>query len=370
MTAMRLRSGNQMVAHAAVEAGCRFFSGYPITPASEIYREMTARLQALGDVALGAPDEISAVSYCIGASQRGFKAMTATSGPGWALMIEAVQYALMAETPLVVAVVQRLGPSTGGATQGGQGDVLLTGFSTSGGYSVPVFCPSTAEECFALTVEAFNWSEVLRTPVVLLSDKEVGMTYEVVDDRRLPAIEVRSRPTELRRPYRSFAFTRPEDVPPFAPLTGPDKVTVTGSAHDKAGWLRKNDAETLDVLRHLQAKIDARAADMAMVEADLRDDADTLVISYGITSRAARAAVAEGRARGRHLSFLGVRTLFPIPVDAVRKAAGSVRRVVVAEENLRGLYRMVLGGVLPGVELTGVNKLGGMIRPSEILEAL
>lgn len=236
-----LRSGNQMVVAGALRAGCRFFSGYPITPASEIYREMTARLQQRGDVAIGAPDEISALCYCIGASQRGFKAMTATSGPGWALMVEGLQYALMTETPVVVALIQRLGPSTGGATQGAQGDVLLAEFCPSGGYTIPVVCPSTPLECFALTMHAFNWSEVLRTPVVLLSDKEVAMTYEVVDEAELPNLPVCSRPMATVHPYRAFDFSAPHEVPPFAPLAGPRKVTLTGSAHNRDGWLRKND---------------------------------------------------------------------------------------------------------------------------------
>jgi 2-oxoglutarate ferredoxin oxidoreductase subunit alpha len=367
---MRLRSGNQMVVEGALHAGCRFFSGYPITPASEIYREMTARLQARGDVAVGAPDEISALCYCIGASQRGVKAMTATSGPGWALMIEAFQYAIMTETPVVVALVQRLGPSTGGATQGAQGDVLLAEFATSGGYTVPVFAPSTPLECFALTVHAFNWSEALRTPVILLSDKEVAMTYEDLDLGGLPDISVWARPGAAAAGYRPVGFTAPEDVPPFAPLMGPLKVTLTGSAHNKDGWLRKNDPETLEVLRHLEAKVAARAADMAMVSPDLEEGAETVVVSYGITSRAAREAVRLARTAGRRVSFMGLLTLFPVPEAALRSALRGARRMLVAEENLPGLYRRVLAGALPGVELRGVNALGSMIRPSQILEAL
>jgi 2-oxoglutarate/2-oxoacid ferredoxin oxidoreductase subunit alpha len=366
---LRLKSGNQMVVEGALRAGCRFFSGYPITPASEIYREMTMRLQARGDLAVGAPDEISALCYCIGASQRGFKAMTATSGPGWALMIEAFQYALMAETPLVVAVVQRLGPSTGGATQGGQGDVLLTEMATSGGYTVPVFAPSTPVECYELTLRAFNWAEALRCPVVLLSDKEVAMTYEAVDLAALPEVEVLDRRRAAAEGYRAVGFDSLEQVPPFAELGGPLKVTVTGSAHNKDGWLRKNDPETLDVLRHLEAKVAARARDMAMTTSDLSDDAEALIVSFGITSRAAREAVQIGRQRGRRLSFLGVQSLFPIPTDAIREAARSAKRVIVAEENLTGLYRRALAAELTGLELVGVNKIGGMIRPSEILEA-
>ena len=367
---VRLRSGNQMVVEGALRAGCRFFSGYPITPASEIYREMTQRLQGRGDVAVGAPDEISALCYCIGASQRGVKAMTATSGPGWALMIEAFQYALMAETPVVVVVVQRLGPSTGGATQSAQGDVLLAECAVSGGYTVPVFAPSTPAECFALTVHAFNWSEALRTPVVLLSDKEVAMTYEAVDLGALPDVPVWTRRPASGDGYRAVAFTTPDEVPPFAPLGGPRKVTLTGSAHNKDGWLRKNDPETLDVLRQLEAKGAARAAELALLTEALDAGAGTVVVSYGVTARAAREAVRAARAAGRRVSFVGLLTLFPVPAAALRAAVGGARRVVVAEENLGGLYRRVLAGALPGVELSSVNKLGGMIRPAEILEAL
>lgn len=367
---LRLKSGNQMVVEGALYAGCRFFSGYPITPASEIYREATSRLQARGDPAIGAPDEISALCYVIGASQQGQKAMTATSGPGWALMIEAFQYALMSETPLVVAMVQRLGPSTGGATQGGQGDVLLTEFASSGGYTIPVFAPSTARECFELTVRAFNWAEVLRTPVVLLSDKEVGMTYEAVDLGALPALEVWDRPRAGAAGYRPVGFDKLEEVPPFAAVGGDLKVTLTGSAHNKDGLLRKNDPETLEVLRHLEAKIAARAPEMVHVDQDLDEHAETLVLAYGITARAAAQAVREGRRRGRRLSFLSPKTLFPIPADAIRAAAQDVRSILVVEENFPGLYRRALAGVLPGLPLRGLNRLGGMIRPAEILEAL
>ncbi len=367
---VRLRSGNQLVVEGALRAGCRFFSGYPITPASEIYREMTARLQARGDLAVGAPDEISALCYCIGASQRGVKAMTATSGPGWALMIEAFQYALMTETPVVVAMVQRLGPSTGGATQGAQGDVLLAEFATSGGYTVPVLAPSTPQECFALTVHAFNWAEALRTPVVLLSDKEVAMTYEAIDLGALPDVPVWTRRPATGDGYRAVTFGAPEEVPPFAPLAGGLKVTLTGSAHNRDGWLRKNDPETLEVLGHLEAKVAARASEMAMVAPDLEDGADTLVLAYGITARAAREAVRAARAAGRRVSFLGVQTLFPVPVDAIRAAARGARRILVAEENLGGLYRRALAGTLGDGRLAGVNGLGRMIRPAEILEAL
>jgi 2-oxoglutarate ferredoxin oxidoreductase subunit alpha len=186
----------------------------------------------------------------------------------------------------------------------------------------------------------------------------------------LPEIGVAWRLTHGPGPYRPYGFSALEEVPPFAVLGGDRKVTVTGSAHNKDGWLRKNDAETLEVLRHLEAKIDAEASAMAMVATDVEDGADTVVLSYGVTARAAHEAVLRGRALGKRLSFVGVQTLFPVPERALREAVGDAKRVLVVEENLTGLYRSVLAGALPGVELAGLHRIGSMIRPGEIVDAL
>jgi 2-oxoglutarate ferredoxin oxidoreductase subunit alpha len=369
----QLVSGNRMVALGAVAAGCRFFSGYPITPSSEIYQTMMEELPRPENagLALAAPDEISALAYCVGASMAGHKAMTATSGPGWCLMIETLQYALMTETPVVIAVVQRLGPSTGGATQGAQGDVLLTQFCTSGGYTIPVFAPSNARECFELTQAAFWWSERLRTPVVLLSDKEVGMTLESVD---VAALDRRPVPERAAfggtGRYVPYACEQLEEPPLFAPVGGKVKVVATGSAHDREGKLRKNSPEVIELLVHLQAKIAAHAEDMAIYEMDLQEDAETLVVSYGITARAAREAVQRLRAAGRKVSFLKLMTLFPAATAAIEQAAEGCRRVVVAEENLTGLYASAVQPLLGGRELLRVNGIGNQISPGQILEAM
>jgi 2-oxoglutarate ferredoxin oxidoreductase subunit alpha len=369
--ARRLCSGNRMVAEGALAAGCRFFAGYPITPASQIYEVMIRELPAHGGLALSAPDEISSLCYCVGASLRGLKAMTATSGPGWALMIETLQYALMTETPVVIALVQRLGPSTGGATQGAQGDVWLAEFATSGGYTIPVFSPSTAAECYNLTVQAFNWSERLRTPVVLLSDKEVGMTTEVVDDAALaPHRGVERSRFAGGHPFLTYGFAQPGEAPAFAEVGGEVKVTVTGSAHDQQGRLRKNAPEVIEVLQHLERKIEAHAEEMALVRSDLDPGAPNLVISYGITARAARQAVAALREEGIRVSFLQPQTLFPVPRQALDWALPGVRRVFVPEENLNGQYRSVLSPSLDGRRVVGINKVGGLITPSEIADVV
>jgi 2-oxoglutarate/2-oxoacid ferredoxin oxidoreductase subunit alpha len=367
---LELVSGNRLLAQGALDAGCRFFSGYPITPSSEIYETMMKELPAHNGLALAAPDEITALAHCVGASMSGYKAMTATSGPGWCLMIETVQYAVMTEMPVVIALVQRLGPSTGGATQGAQGDILLVEFCTSGGYTLPVFAPATARQCHQVAQAAFHWSERLRTPAVILSDKEVGMTLESVDVSTLskwPQFDRKAFASNSAS-FLSYACDCPEEPPDFARLGGAARVVVTGSAHDRAGRLRKNSEEVIQLLSHLQAKITAHAAEMALVEEEPAVDAELLVVSYGISTRAARAACRRMREGGRRASFLQLLTLFPVPVNVIRRAAQGCSHVVVVEENLTGLYATLLEPLVGPERVVRVNRVGRMITPTEIIQ--
>jgi len=372
---IKLRNGNQMIAEGAIYAGCKFFAGYPITPASGIYKGMIDMLPSVGGLAIPAPDEISAIAYCVGASMRGFKSMTATSGPGWSLMIETVQYALITETPLVIAVVQRLGPATGGATQGAQGDILFAEFITSGGYTIPVLYPTNPKECFELTVKAFNWSEKLRTPVILLSDKEIGMTTETVDYSGLENLPVENRMTiELEdlknKNWKMYDFENPGDVPLFAPVGGKIKVTATGSAHNKEGELKKNDPETISVLKHLEDKIQAHRDELVEYKLYEDEDAKTLIISFGITGRTALEVFRLSKNSNKKVSVLILHSLFPIPEKLLISIAEKYDKLIIAEENMNGQYRMLIGHLFNGKELIGVNKIGSMITPQEILEKI
>jgi 2-oxoglutarate ferredoxin oxidoreductase subunit alpha len=362
-----------MIAEGALKAGCRFFAGYPITPASSIYKSMIDELPKRGDVAISSPDEISALAFCVGASLRGFKAMTATSGPGFSLMAETLQYAVMTETPVVIAVVQRLGPSTGGATQGGQGDALFVGHSIAGGYTIPVFSPSNPIEAYELTVHAFNVAETLRTPVVLLADKEVAMTSENVDYEKLPVPEIVDRKYFSpigERSFNTYFFESPDEIPDFACIGGDEKVTVTGSAHDMAGRLQKNSPETVEVLKHLQEKIASHAEEITRLDSDLTEDADTLVLSYGISARTSREAVLNLSRKAKRVSLLNVQTLFPIPVKSILDRIRGIGRVVVVEENITGLYRSQIEHLFAGKEVVGVNGVGRMIAPEQIENAI
>jgi 2-oxoglutarate/2-oxoacid ferredoxin oxidoreductase subunit alpha len=368
---IQLVTGNQMCARGAVAAGCRFFAGYPITPSSEIYSEMMKRLPPLGGVAVGTPDEISALSYAVGSSMMNSRAMTATSGPGWSLMVETAQYAVMTETPVVIVIVQRLGPATGGATQGAQGDVLFVEYATSGGYPIPVLAPVDAMDCYTLTAEAFRIADELRTPVIRVSDKEVGTTTESLDVTKLPAVRIPPRALAgLDKPFVAYGIERLEDVPAFAPVGGKLKVTITGSAHNQRGELRKNDPETIRQLEHLEAKITSRAESLERVRHVWHEGAKTLLLSYGISARTCRQVVKEAQAEGRPVDLLEVLSLFPVPQSAIRTALEEKERVVIVEENRTGLYARELSGLLKGCDVRQVNQIGAIISPAMIRKAV
>lgn len=372
---IKLRNGNQMIAEGAIYAGCKFFAGYPITPASGIYKGMIDMLPMVGGLAVPAPDEISAIAYCVGASMRGYKSMTATSGPGWSLMIETVQYALITETPLVIALVQRLGPATGGATQGAQGDILFTEFMTSGGYTIPILYPTNPKECFELTVKAFNWSEKLRIPVVLLTDKEIGMTTETVDYSGLDKLLIEDRKTVQPNnddidKWKMYGFEKPSDIPLFAPVGGKVKVTATGSAHNKDGELKKNDPETISVLLHLEEKIQAHKDELIEYKLFENENAKTLIVSFGITGRTSLEVMRRAQQKGINVSVLILHSLFPIPEKLLIDLGKKHDKIIVAEENFNGQYRMLIQHLFSNKELIGVNKIGSMITPQEILEKI
>ncbi len=365
----QLSTGNGMTAQGAIAAGCNFFSGYPITPSSEIYATMMRELPRRGGLAVGAPDEITALSYAVGASMTGCRAMTATSGPGWSLMIETTQYALMTEIPIVIVVVQRLGPATGGATQGGQGDLLLVEHATSGGYPIPVLAPVDGLDCYRLTGEAFRIAEKLRTPVVLLSDKEVATTVEDVELCELPQFEVEARESASRsQPHLSYQINDLKDVPAFAPVGGEQIVTMTGSAHNQRGELKKNDPETLRMLRHLETKISSRAEELEQVRWHRKKDSQCLLLSYGISARSCRDAVNRLAKRGIPTDLLEVLSLFPIPRRSIQKAAEGKNRILVVEENLTGLYAREVESILRNQEVERLNGIGATISPNEIEE--
>ncbi len=361
--------GNEAIARGALAAGCTFFAGYPITPASSILVHLLRALPAVGGVGIQAEDEIAALGLCIGAAMAGCKAMTATSGPGVSLMSEQIGLAVMAEVPVVIVDCQRMGPATGGATTVSQGDVQFARWVAPGGYPMVVLCPSNVPECYSLTIRAFNLAERLRTPVILLSDKEVSTTLSTVEigDNDL-AIE--TRPRAAPGHYTPYRYAPSAAVPDFAPIGGPQIVRLTGSSHDERGHLTKNPATVGRLNQHLRAKIEARRDDIALTRADLQEGAKTLVISYGTSAGSMLEAARQARTRGARVSTLIIHSLWPVPEKQITAALTGIELVLVAELNL-GQYRREVERLTGNRELIGINRVDGeLITPADILAAI
>lgn len=352
-----------------MKARCNFFAGYPITPASSILHYMLDFVPAAGGTAIQAEDEIASIGFCIGAAMAGCRAMTATSGPGISLYSENIGLSIIGETPLVIVNVQRQGPATGSATKGAEGDIQFTRWVTSGGLPVIALSPASVGEAYELAYRAFNLAEQYRTPVFILSNKELGVTRESVD---LDAIElpplVERRKADPGGDFLPHDFNQLKDVPPMVEFGRQRPARYTTSTHDKAAYLTTNPALIQEMVDHYAAKINAAADEMALFKADLQDGADTLVVSYGITSRSVAVAVAEARARGAKVSSLVLQTLWPVSRKAIEKAMRGVKKVIVPEMNL-GQYILEIERLAPpGVEVIGVNKMDTrLISPTEIL---
>ena len=358
--------GNEALAEAAIVAGCRFFAGYPITPASEIAEHMATRLPQVGGVMIQMEDEIASLASVIGASWTGAKAMTATSGPGFSLMQENIGYAFMTETPCVVVDVQRAGPSTGQATKCGQGDVMQARWGTHGDYEAIALCPNSVQEMFDLTVRAFNLSELYRTPVILLSDEIVAHMREqiVLQPPEKIVVEERKKPKQGDR-----AFFGGEEVPPMPSVGEGFNVTVTGSTHNEFGIRFTADPE---VHSHLVTRLVNKVRNNAELLMDFEtynvNECDVGLVTYGCTSRAVYEAVELAEAKGVKAGFVRLRAIWPFPEKAIKALAHHARTILVPEMNLRQAFfevQRVAGGA---AEVMPINKIGGgrMLTPEEL----
>ena len=294
--------GATAIARGALDSGCNFFAGYPISPATPLLLHMIRELPKTGGVAIQAEDEIASISMCIGAAMTGSRALTATSGPGISLYSENIGLAIMGEVPLVIVDVQRLGPATGGATTPGQGDVQFVRWGTSGGYPIIALAPGSVAECYSLTRRAFDLAERFRCPVFLLTDKEMFLSMSTVEDRRIRiaagASARRLRRTAPAEAFIPYAFDPIDAPPPFTPIGGPHIMRFTGSSHDEHGILTKDPAAIGRLNEHLRRKIEDHADEIDLARPDLQEDARTLFISYGITARAMAEAVLQARTAG------------------------------------------------------------------------
>ena len=360
--------GATAIVRGALDAGCTFFAGYPITPASGILMAMMRELPKVGGVAMQGEDEIASMGMCLGAAMSGAKAMTATSGPGISLYSESIGLAIMGEVPIVIVDVQRLGPATGGATTAAQGDVQFVRWGTAGGYPVIVLAPSSVPESYSLTVKAFELAERFRCPVFLLTDKELAMTLSAVDVDEYPATRGAGRLE--KHEGLPYSWEPADAVEPMRRYGEGDAFRFTGSTHDEGAYITKNPAKVAALNEHLVAKIEAHRDEIEMVDVDPISGAETIVVSYGVTAGAARTAVERLRAEGVSVSNVVVQSLWPIPESALATVLEGVERIIVPEMNM-GLYRREVERIAAGREVIGVNRIdGGLITIDEIMEAV
>jgi 2-oxoglutarate ferredoxin oxidoreductase subunit alpha len=363
--------GNEAIGRAAIAAGCRFFAGYPITPATTIYNTMLQLLPPAGGVCLQGEDEIASIGFCLGASMAGMKVMTATSGPGISLYSEHISFAIGSEIPIVIINVQRLGPSTGSATKGADGDIQFMRWGNSGGLPVVVLAPVDVKDCFVLTMHAFNLAEAFRCPVFVAANKEISMTRETIDldALKLPELQAR-RSADARKPFLPFGVSGGRMTPDFLPIGGECIVRQTSSTHGPEGYITADADQIERNQERLQCKLDDYVDQFAYYDWFPAADADTLLITYGVTSRAARSAIQALSHTGRSISHLVLKTLWPVPQQVIRTYATPVKRVIVVEMNL-GQYVREIERTLPEKEIHFWGQMNGdLISPRQVQEVI
>jgi 2-oxoglutarate ferredoxin oxidoreductase subunit alpha len=366
-------SGDEACAEGALSAGCRFFAGYPITPATEIAERMAERMPDVGGVYIQMEDELASMSAILGAAWGGAKSMTATSGPGFSLMMENLGLGIMTETPCVLVNVQRGGPSTGLPTLVGQADMMQARWGSHGSYEIIALCPSSPQELFDLTIEAFNLSEKYRSPVLIMADEAVGhMTERVV----IPAVEAlplypRRKPNVPPERYRPFAGDG-DGVPAMACAGEGYHLHVTGLTHDERGYPLTTDPAVQESLIHrLVGKIRNHRDDIVRVESDGLDDANVVVVGYGISARIARLPVEMARSEGIKVGWLKLVTVWPFAEDLVRALAKRIRAFVVPEINYGQIVLEVERCAAGNARTILVPHAGGDVHePNVILEAI
>lgn len=372
LTGAHFLNGDVACAEGAIAAGCRFFAGYPITPATEIAEHLSERMPEFGGIYIQMEDEIASMAAVIGASYTGCKAMTATSGPGFSLMQENIGLAVMTEAPCVVVDIMRGGPSTGQPTLPGQQDVMQAKWGSHGDYGIIALSPSSVQEMFDLTIEAFNLSETYRVPTLLMGDEIVAHMWEKVVIPPPDGIRTvnRKKPNVPRGEYMPFM---PDDdlVPPMACFGEGYHFHATGLTHDERGYPQTSNSDVQSrLVRRLCQKIDQNADKITKLERIMLEDADVVVVAYGIVARGALSAVRKARASGIKAGLLRLITLWPFPEKQVAEVAGHAKAFVMPEMNCGQLVREVERAAR-GRPVSFLSKLGeDPHTPAEILEVI
>ena len=372
LTGVHFLNGDSACCEGALAVGARFAAGYPITPSTEIVERFAARCPQVGGVFMQMEDELAASIAIQGAVWGGAKAFTVTSGPGFSLMMEHIGYAAMTETPCVFVDVQRGGPSTGLPTLPAQGDMMQARWGSHGDYQIMALCPNSPQESFELTVRAFNLAEQYRIPVMLLLDECVGHMTEKVVIPPADQIEVYPRRHTRKPPadYRPFE-TGADLVPEMAHAGEGYHFHVTGLTHDERGYPSMTPETQASLIGRLREKVVRAVEEVMQVDEDGVEDADVVVVSYGITSRVAERAIQTAREQGVKVGRLRLVTVWPFPERRLRELAGEIKAFVVPELNMGQIsleVERVAGGRCRTIPVTHAG--GSVHKPQAILDAI
>jgi 2-oxoglutarate ferredoxin oxidoreductase subunit alpha len=372
LTGQHFMHGDHACAEGAIAAGCRFFGGYPITPSTEIAERLARRMPEVGGVFIQMEDELGSIASVLGASAAGVRSMTATSGPGFSLMMENLGLAVMMEIPCVIVNVQRGSPSTGLPTMPGQSDVMQARWGSHGDYEIAVYSPWSPQEIFDLTILSFNIADRYRIPVVLLADEVIGHMVERVVIPEEDQIEVWERKRPKESPNEGFNPFEVQDdnlVPPMVHAGEGYRIHFTGLTHDERGYPDMTADTHHALVSRLVQKVRRNADQIIRTEGHHLEDAQILVIAYGCTARSARRAVSEARLLGIKVGLLRLISIWPFPEDLLRELSGTVEHFIVPELNLGQISQEVERVVRRPVK--GVHHAGGaMIPPQRIVEAI
>jgi 2-oxoglutarate ferredoxin oxidoreductase subunit alpha len=370
LTGTHYIDGDHAACEGALAAGCRYVAGYPITPSTEVVERFASRIPCVGGIFMQMEDEIASSIAIQGAVWGGAKAMTVTSGPGFSLMMEHIGLAIMTETPCVFVNVQRGGPSTGLPTLPAQSDMMQARWGSHGDYEVIALCPNSAQECFDLMITAFNFSERFRTPVMFMMDECIGHMTEKVVIPESKHIDIYERQYTKKSPDKYKAFEPINNmIPEMAEIGKGYNFHVTGLTHDEKGYPSMNEESQKKLVQRLIDKIAKYKKEIVLIDEDGLDDADVVVMSYGITSRVAEKAIIDARKQGLKVGKARLKTVWPFAEEYVEGLSKKVKSIIVPELNAGQIVREVQRSAKGNCKVISVPHLGGTVHKPEVILA-
>ena len=367
--------GNIAMSEGALAAGLDFFGGYPITPSTEVIEHLAKRMPQVGGVCMQMEDELASINAVIGASLVGAKSMTATSGPGFSLMVETISMAACLEVPFVFCDVQRNGPGTGFVTQPHHNDLGLMRFAGNGEFGVIALAPMNCQELFDLTITAFNYAEIYRCPVFIVSDAYLGHLHEPLfipsKEEIIERVIPRELPNDLTHKFTYYDNKTESYIIPKPPIMGTDYVPLMflHQAHNSSGL--SSQREALPFTKMLTDKLKTNIDKISLTEEYKMEDAEIIIISYGLPVRTSYRAVDIARKEGIKVGIFRLITLWPFPDEKVKDVVKEAKAVIVPELNYTGIIAEQVERVTKlETPIIKIPKICDFHHPDDILKVI